>query len=289
MRVIFEDNIADDQVECWGISVPLLKKSLFGKTREERYERVRSIVLEAIETFSDYIQGDIRVSLASAWTRYYVFRIEADRTYALNVIAPNSELESFRKIVDAVSQLIEAFPHNVAKPLACTDEFMLQEWIDGLPLSEFRDGDIIKDVENAKRCIPMASYLLWKFNELGFVYYPWDDYEVALCDGRLVFLDVTRFVRRRLRPEEFFDFYFGAPFTPPEIVKPSDDPAHRLYWRGVSEKDYFGTSRREYVELFLAGVAAACENYETFLRVCDADAEKIWKIGEKLKDEIQWG
>ncbi|MET1125062.1 MAG: hypothetical protein ABWW66_07400 [Archaeoglobaceae archaeon] len=257
MRVTFDENIANDYVECWGITVHLLKSTLFARTREERFRILSEKIRRALEEFSDFISGDVRVSLASAWVRYYVFRVEADGTYALLVLSPDSPVGSFKKCIESLGNLLERFAANVAKPLAFSDEFMLQEWVNAKPLSEFRDGDVLVDVENARKCIELAGYLLWKLNEEGYVYHPWDDYELAYDGEKLIFLDVTRFVRKTLSPAEFFDFYFGAPFTPPEIIKPSDDPAHRLYYRGVSEKDYFGTSREEYVELFLKGVRRA--------------------------------
>ncbi len=296
MKVKFDENIAEDQVECWGISVPLLKDTLFASSREERRRIVEKKVLEAVNVFLPTIESfcgkvdEITVSLASAWTRYYVFKLDvsADETatFALNVLAPNSPLKSFKDVVENVKEVVRKFPQNVAKPLTATNEYMLQEWVTGKPLSDFRDGDILRDVENARKCIPMVAELLYRLNCEGYVYYPWDDYEVMLSDT-IVLLDITRFVRRRLRHEEFFDFYFGAPFTPPEIIKPSSNPAHRLYWRGVSEKDYFGTSREEYIRLFLLGVAKVCKSYEEFLKVCtnlDVEPEEIWQSAFEAKN-----
>ncbi len=297
MRLKFDASIAKDQVECWSISVPLLKSTLFAEDRVERERIIRNKIREAIDVFSHILEtlcgrvAEIHVYLASAWTRYYVFRLdvvgEHQRSLALNVLSPDSPLDSFDRVASIIDEVCKLFPDNVAKPLDISDEFMLQEWVNGIPLSEFRDGDILVDVERAEDCILLTSELLYRMNKAGYVYSPWDDYEVMLGEAGIIFLDVTRFVKKRLKAEDFFDFYFGAPFTPPEIIKPSDNPAHRLYWRGVSEKDYFGTSRNRYIELFLEGVARACDSFEEFCRVCSGysvEPGKIWDAA-RLKTE----
>ena len=93
-------------------------------------------------------------------------------------------------------------------------------------------------------------------NKLGYVYHPWEDYEAMLKGNDIVLLDITRLIKKRLSEEDFVDFYFGVPFCSPEIIKPKrrDDPAIRLYWRGISERDYFGTDRSNYLKLFLEGI-----------------------------------
>ncbi len=289
MKLIFDDNIADDQVECWGISVPLLKFTLFSEDRDERFriisDKITNAILEFEGVFKSLNPEKISVSLASAWTRYYVFLVEVDgktsKKFALHVLSPDSSIKSFVDVVENIRDVLSTFPENIAKPIAYSREFMLQEWVEGVPLSEFRDGDILRNVDDAKKCIPIVSEILYKLNELGYVYYPWDDYELIFNGETIIFLDITRFVRKKLKPSEFFDFYFGAPFTPPEIIKPSKNPAHRLYWRGVSEKDYFGTSREEYIKLFLAGVAKVCKSFEEFIEICNNytnDAEIIWNM-----------
>ena len=189
--------------------------------------------------------------------------------YALNLISPNSDLKSFKLVARNLSEILRRFPDNIAKPVVLGDEFMLQEWIDGTPLSEFRDGDIMRNIEEAKKCISPVAEFLFTIAKLGYVYYPWDDYELVIKNGKPVFLDVTRFERRKLKPEDFFEFYFGVPFTPPEVIKPSDNPAHRLYWRGVREEDYFGARRDEYISLFLNGVLSACESSEECMKVIE--------------------
>ncbi len=289
MKLIFDENIADDQVECWGISVPLLKSTLFSEDRNERFriisEKIERAISEFDEIFKPINPERIYVSLASAWTRYYVFLVKAvgkiSKKFALHVLSPDSTIRSFDDVVKNIQDVITTFPSNIAKPIAYSKEFMLQEWVDGTPLSEFRDGDILRDVEDAKKCIPLVSEILYKLNELGYVYYPWDDYELIFNGATIIFLDLTRFVKKRLSPSKFFDFYFGVPFTPPEIIKPSKNPAHRLYWRGVSEKDYFGTSKEEYIKLFLSGIAKVCKSFEEFTEICNGyidDAESTWRL-----------
>uniref|UniRef100_A0A7C4WEC1 Uncharacterized protein n=1 Tax=Geoglobus ahangari TaxID=113653 RepID=A0A7C4WEC1_9EURY len=291
MKVKFDDNIGTDTIECWGITVHLLKSILFGKTKEERKKRIKEIISEKlleiipkIEEKYGYIE-EVHVSLASAWTRYYVFRLECfgenKNVFALNLLSPNSHLKSFKNFEETIKDILKKFPDNIAKPLYISDDIMLQEWVEGKLLSDFKDGDILIDEEEAKRCIPLTSSFLYELKKEGYVYTPWDDYEVVLRDNKIILLDLTRFVKRDLKEEEFFEFYYGVPFTPPEIIKPHpENPAHRLYWRGVSDKDYFGTDRKEYRRLFLLGVARECESFEEFKRVCGnviKDAEKLWR------------
>ncbi len=285
-KLVFDENIGDDSVTCWGVSVPILKSSLFGRTREEREEAIKRKILEIVsrDEMSFLLNAKfVRISLASAWVRYYVFRVEAHfdnsiERFALNVIAPGSPLKSFKSVVSEIERIINTFPDNLAKPIIVGEDFMLQEWVDGKPLSEFRDGDIMRDVEEARKCISPVARFLYRLKKMGFVYHPWDDYEVVVRNGEPVFLDVTRFERRELDAEDFLDFYYGAPFTPPEVIKPSDNPAHRLYWRGVRDEDYFGAERDEYLRLFLEGVAEACESRDEFEKVVSG----IEKIGIPL-------
>jgi hypothetical protein len=184
-------------------------------------------------------------------------------------LSPGSDLKSFKSVIENLSEILKLFPENIATPLVVGDEFMLQEWVDGTPLSEFRDGDIMRNLEEAKKCISPVVEFLFRLAKLGYVYNPWDDYELVFRNGVPVFLDITRFERKKLELEEFFEFYFGVPFTPPEVIKPSDNPAHRLYWRGVREEDYFGAKRDEYITLFLKGVSIACKSYDEYRRVLD--------------------
>ena len=281
MRVIFEDNIGNEAIECWGITIHLPKDILFGESREERKKVISELIYEKLESIIPKI-GDfkeIKVSLASAWTGYYVFKIECVEekvNFALNVLSPKSPLKSFKRFREIITDICKKFPENVAKPLFISDDVMLQEWVEGKLLSDFKRGDILIDEGNAKKCIPLTSSFLYKLKKAGYVYTPWDDYEVVLKDNNIVMLDLTRFKRENLPDEEFFDFYYGAPFTPPEVIKPHpENPAHRLYWRGVSDKDYFGTDRKEYVRLFLTGVAKECESFEEFKRVCDPVVKRM--------------
>ncbi|WP_456468915.1 hypothetical protein [Archaeoglobus sp.] len=288
LRVSFDGNIAEDHVICWGITVALLKKSLFGKTAEERKRVIRKKVSQAIEELgiADIAgSNEFRVSMLSAWVRYYVFKLETDgRSYVLNILSPNSPIKSFRKILDPLKGLFEKYSKNIARPLAYTDEFMLQEWIDGVPLSEFRDGDIMKSDPDTVRMIEKSIFrtakLLYQLWKDGYIYTPWEDYEVMYRNGDIILLDVTRFSKRA--DGKFFDYYYGAPFTPPDVIKPSDNPVHRLYYRGVSEKDYFGVDRKKYLKLFLMGIASECKSFEEFSRICppELNAESIWTISD---------
>jgi len=291
MRVKFDGNIGTDTIECWGITIHLLKSILFGKTEEERRKRIKEILSEKLEEILPKIEKtcghieEVRISLASAWTRYYVFRLDCfgdeKNVFALNLLSPNSPLKSFKNFERTIRDILKKFPENIAKPLYISDDVMLQEWVNGKLLSDFKDGDILIDEEGAKECIPITSAFLYRLKKEGYVYTPWDDYEVVLKNGRIILLDLTRFVRKELSEEEFFEFYYGAPFTPPEIIKPHpENPAHRLYWRGVSDKDYFGTDRKEYVRLFLLGVAKECDSFDEFRRVCGSrikDVEGLWR------------
>ncbi|RLI85610.1 MAG: hypothetical protein DRP01_05855 [Archaeoglobales archaeon] len=273
MRVKFEDNIASDTIECWGITVVIPRKHLFGSCREERRKVISKKICEKLDEVLPKIERDlgeifeIEVSLESAWIRYYVFRLRCFgdgivKDYALNLLSPNSPIKSFKDYERTIDDVVSKFPRNVAKPMVILDDTILQEWVDGIPLSDFKDGDVIVDEEGAKRCIPLTVSLLYKLKKAGYVYTPWEDYEVMLRGDDIVLLDLTRFKRMDLKDEDFFEFYFGVPFTSPDAVKPNPDPSYRLYWRGVSEKDYFGTSREEYVRLFLLGVERVCERDE---------------------------
>ncbi len=284
-RTIFDSSIADDQVICWGITVGLPKDSLFGATIEERKERIQEKILKAFEELDvPKIAGssEFRISMLSAWTRYYVFKIETGKgNYVLNVLSPNSTIGSFKSLLDPLQDLLKKYSQNFAKPLAYSDEFMLQEWVPGIPLSEFKDGDIMRRDDETLRiaeiCIFKTAKLLYRLWKDGYIYSPWEDYEAMYFDGDIVLLDITRLSKSR--KENFYDFYFGVPFTPPEVIKPKNlNPVYRLYFRGVSEIDYFGTSRKRYVELFLKGIASECGSFEEFREVCppDIDAGKIW-------------
>ncbi len=284
-RTIFDDSIADDQVICWGVTVGLPKNTLFGATVEERREKVREKILRAFEELDiPKIAGssEFRVSLLSAWTRYYVFKIETEkRSYVLNVLSPNSTIESFKSLLSPLQDLLRRYSQNFAMPLAYTDEFMLQEWVPGIPLSEFKDGDIMRrddeTLRMAETCIFKTAKLLYRLWKDGYIYSPWEDYEVMYFNEDVVLLDVTRLSKSR--GESFYEFYFGVPFLSPDVLR-SKDPVYRLYFRGVSEIDYFGTSRKRYVELFLKGVASECESFEEFRDVCpsDVDARKMWSF-----------
>ncbi len=277
----FDDNIADDQVICWGITVGLLRDSLFGSTREERRRRVQEKIFNAFEELDlPGITGSsrFRISLLSAWTRYYVFKIETEgKKYVLNVLSPNSTISSFRKVLDPLKNVFKKYSQNIARPLAYSDEFLLQEWIPGVPLSELKEGDMMmrdeKTLRTAETCIFKTAKLLYRLWKDGYVYTPWDDYEVMHYRDDVILLDLTRFSRKE--DDNFYDFYFGVPFTPPDVIK-QKNPAYRLYFRGVSEIDYFGTSRKRYVELFLKGIASECESLEEFMEVCPPDARKTW-------------
>ncbi len=294
MRVKFEDNVYSDTIECWGITVVIPRRHLFGRSKEERRKNIIKIINEKIEMILPTIERDlgeiceIDVSLESAWVRYYVFKIECFgekgiKRYALNILSPNSPIDSFKRFEKIANDLILNFPNNVAKPIYISDDTLLQEWIDGKPLSEFKDGDLIVDEEKAKKLIPMTTSLLYRFKKKNYVYTPWEDYEVMLKGNDLILLDLTRFKKTNLKDCDFFDFYFGVPFTQPYAIKGRDS----FYWRGVSEKDYFGTNRRDYIRLFLLGVAMECENFEEFRNVCkfvvdDETVEELWAQRRKL-------
>ncbi len=268
-RLKIDDSVTADHVICWGISVALLKKSLFGSTPEERREKIKEKILQAIEEFDLQRTGDeFRVSLLSAWVRYYVFRVESNtKTFVLNVLSPNSPVKSFREILDPLKNLFEKFRDEIAVPIAYTDEFMLQEWISGLPLSELRDGDIMKSDEKSRRIIEKSIYLtarlLYRLWKEGYVYSPWEDYEAMYRDGKIILLDVTRF-EKRPDNECFLQHYYGAPFCAPDVLKDTQNPVNRLYFRGTSERDYFGVERKKYEELFLKGLRDECRSEEEF-------------------------
>lgn len=284
MRISFDDNIAEDHVICWGITVAIPKKYLFGKTREERKEKIKKKIIQAIEELdvaSMAGSNEFRVTMLSAWVRYYVFKLDTDNcSYVLNILSPNSPVESFRKILDPLTDLFEKYSKNIAKPIVYTDNFMLQEWVKGIPISEFKDGDIMKSDEETVRKAEIAIFktakLLYRLWKDGYIYTPLEDYEVMYVNDDIVFLDITRFSKRNLPDRMFFDFYYGAPFTPPDIIKPSNVSLSRLYYRGVSEKDYFGVEREKYIKLFLKGVASECRSFDEFKLVCPNLAEKIW-------------
>jgi len=277
MKVIFDDSISNDTVIAWNTTVPLFKESLFNADKEKRKEIIKKKIIDILPLLIEKIEeeinseiNEVKVSLASAWVRYYVFKLEVndEHSFALNLLSPNSPVKSFKNHWEDAVKIYRRFPRNVAKPIAVGNEFLLQEWINGTPISEFREGDIMVDVENAKKCIPLVSRFLFELNKFGYVYHPWEDYEVMLRNGDIVLLDVTRFVKKRLNEEEFIDFYFGVPFCSPDIIKPKkDDPSVRLYWKGVSEKDYFGTSKKEYIKLFLEGIKSVATEDE-FKKIC---------------------
>jgi len=280
MKVIFDENIANDTVIAWNITIPLFKESLFSRDREERKKIIEGKIKDVLPYFIEEIEKEIEervdeiyISLESAWVRYYVFKLDVIASknryrFALNLLSPNSPIKSFKDHWKKALDVYEKLPRNIAKPIVVTDEFMLQEWVNGIPLSEFKEGDIIVDEESAKRCISPVLRLLFKLNKLGYVYHPWEDYEVMLRANDIVLLDVTRLIRKRLSEEEFVDFYFGVPFCSPEIVKPKRvDTSVRLYWRGISERDYFGTSKKEYIKLFLEGIKPVATE-EEFKKIC---------------------
>ncbi len=268
-RLKIDENVTADHVVCWGVSVALLKKSLFGSTPEERRRRIEEKISQAIEELSlKEMADEFSVSMLSAWVRYYVFRIDAaGKTFVLNVLSPNSPVRSFKDILDPLEGLFEKFKDDIAVPIAYTDEFMLQEWIDGIPLSELRDGDMMKNDEKSRKIIEGSIYLtarlLYRLWKEGYSYTPWEDYEAMYCDGRIVLLDVTRFERKPLN-ESFLQYYYGAPFCAPDVLKNPTNPVNRLYFRGTSERDYFGVERRRYEELFLKGVWDECDDEEEF-------------------------
>ncbi|MEM4524343.1 MAG: hypothetical protein QXF29_04480 [Archaeoglobaceae archaeon] len=268
MKVLFDENLADDYVICWGVTVRLPKYALFGNTREERRRNWERKLLEILKDLPiSFERASVR--LASAWVRYYVFELKLDnRKFALNVLSPNSILSSFKDI---------DFPDiGIAKPLLISEDYMLQEWVEGIPLSEFRDGFIMKNDERVRDCIKLTANLLYRLSKQGYVYKPWEDYEAVLRGKEIVLLDPTRFSREN--PENFFEFYYGAPFSSPDILK--NDERNRILWRGISERDYFGTSREEYEDLFLQGIAMASDDFEEFLRVSCIDEERarmIWR------------
>ncbi|MEM0203718.1 MAG: hypothetical protein QXO16_07270 [Archaeoglobaceae archaeon] len=270
MKVLFDDNIADDSLVCWGVTVRLPKYALFGATREERRKNWEKKLLEVLADLKFGFEN-VTVRLASAWVRYYVFEVLADRSrFALNVLSPNSPIRDFREI---------DFPkiENIAKPLAISQDYMLQEWVDGIPLSEFREGFSMKREDLARECIKLTAELLYKIFKLDYIYSPWEDYEAVYSDGKIVLLDLTRFVKRDIGREDFFPHYYGAPFSSPDILV--EDERNRIFWRGTSEKDYFGTSREEYEKLFLEGIASVCDDFEEFLAVSrleETRARALW-------------
>ena len=268
-RLKIDDSVTADHVICWGISVALLKKSLFGSTPEERRKRIEEKILQAIEELGlNKMAEEFRVSLLSAWVRYYVFRVETDsKTFVLNVLSPNSPVRSFKEILDPLQGLFEKFKEEIAVPVAYSEEFMVQEWIDGLPLSELRDGDIMKGDGESRKIIEKSIYLtarlLYRLWKEGYVYSPWEDYEAMYSNGRILLLDVTRF-EKRPEGESFLQHYYGAPFCAPDVLKDPTNPVNRLYFRGTSERDYFGVERERYEKLFLKGLWDECRSEEEF-------------------------
>ncbi|AAB88967.1 hypothetical protein [Archaeoglobus fulgidus] len=281
-RLRIDDSVTADHVVCWGVTVALLKKSLFGSTPEERKRRVEEKISQAVvELGLEGLSDEFRVSMLSAWVRYYVFRVDAgEKTFVLNVLSPNSPVKSFRDILDPLRGLFEKFRENIAVPVAYTDEFMLQEWINGLPLSELRDGDVMRSDEKSRRIIEESIYLtarlLYRLWKEGFVYSPWEDYEAMYCDGKIVLLDVTRFEKKPSN-ESFLQHYYGAPFCPPDVLKDPKSPVNRLYFRGTSERDYFGVEREKYEELFLKGIRDECGSEQEF-KILLGDCEAVERI-----------
>lgn len=274
MRVLFDDNIGDDSLICWGVTVRLPKYALFGNTKEERKRNWEKKILEILSDL-ELDSDTVRVRLASAWVRYYVFELIADgKKFALNVLSPNSPISDFRSV---------EFPEikNVAKPIVVSEDYMLQKWIEGLPLSELREGFSIKNEGLAKLCIRLTAELLYKIFKIGYLYTPWEDYEAVLCGYEIVLLDPTRFVRKNIGEEEFFQYYYGAPFSSPDIL--FENEINRIFWRGTSDKDYFGTDREKYEELFMEGVANACENFEEFLSISGLEERKARSLWNRKR------
>ena len=269
MKVHIDENIANDFVICWGLIVRLPKYALFGKTREERRRNLEEKIMEILKEIPFSFES-AKVSLASAWVRYYVFELELDgRKFALNILSPNSSIKSFKNL---------DFPDKgIARPVFLSEEFMLQEWIEGIPLSEFREGFILKQDERIEKCITLTAELLYELFKLGYIYEPWEDYEAVLREKEIVLLDLTRFSRRNLKRREFLKNYYGAPFFSPDLIV--NDERNRIFWRGTSERDYFGASREKYEELFLKGIARACDSFEEFLDVAQNEdkARSIWR------------
>jgi len=269
-RLRIDESVASDHVVCWGISVALLKTSLFGSTPEERKRRIEEKISQAVEELGlEKLADEFSISMLSAWVRYYVFRIDAaGKTFVLNVLSPNSPVRSFKEVLDPLKTLFEKFKENIAVPLAYTDEFMLQEWINGTPLSELRDGDVMKNDDESKKIIEESIYqtarLLYRLWREGYSYSPWEDYEAMYCKGKIVLLDVTRFERRPSN-WSFVQYYYGAPFCPPDVLRDPTNPVNRLYFRGTGERDYFGVERKRYEELFLKGVMDECDCEDEFL------------------------
>ncbi|MFN3383439.1 MAG: hypothetical protein ACK401_00910 [Archaeoglobaceae archaeon] len=268
MKVLFDDSIGDDSLVCWGVTVRLPKYALFGVTREERKRNWEKKILEILAEF-DF--DEVSVKLASAWVRYYVFEVFADNEkFALNILSPNSPIKDFREI---------DFPkiENIAKPLVISQDYMLQEWVEGLPLSEFREGFSMKREDLARECIKSTAKLLYEIFKLGYLYNPWEDYEAVLSKGKILLLDLTRFIRRNIGKEDFLPYYYGAPFSSPDILV--EDERNRVFWRGTSEKDYFGVSKEEYEKLFLEGIASVCDNFDDFLAISklnEREAKTLW-------------
>jgi len=271
MKVEFDENIAEDFVICWGLTVRLPKYALFGSTREERRKTLEKKIREILKEIPlNFERAKIR--LASAWVRYYVFELDLDgRKFALNILSPNSSIKSFKKI---------EFPEkNVAKPIYLSDEFMLQEWIDGIPLSEFREGFIMKEDPKIGKCIKLTAKLLYELFKIGYIYNPWEDYEAVLRGDEIILLDLTRFERSKLGRRDFVKQYYGAPFFSPDLIV--ENERNRIFWRGTSDRDYFGVSREEYEELFLEGISLACNSFEEFLDVSQIDEERASSIWRK--------
>jgi len=270
-RLRVDENVAADHVICWGVTVALLKKSLFGSTPEERRKVVEQKVKDAIDKLQlSKLSDEFEVSLLSAWVRYYVFKLKAgDETFVLNILSPNSPIKSFRLILDPLKPLFEKFRKEIAVPIAYTDEFMLQEWIDGIPLSELREGSIMKrDRESVKiieESIYLTSKLLYRIWREGYAFSPWEDYEAIYKKDKIILLDVTRFSKKP-ENENFVQHYFGVPFCPPEVLKDTKNPVNRLYFRGVDESDYFGVKKSRYIELFLKGLREECRDDEEFIK-----------------------
>lgn len=271
MKVEFDESIAEDFVICWGLNVRLPKYALFGSTREERRKTLEKKIREILKEIPLSFER-AKVRLASAWVRYYVFELDLDgRKFALNILSPNSSIKSFKKI---------EFPEkNVAKPIYLSEEFMLQEWIDGIPLSEFREGFIMKEDPRIGKCIKLTAKLLYELFKIGYIYDPWEDYEAVLRGDEIILLDLTRFERSKLGRRDFVKKYYSAPFFSPDLMV--ENERNRIFWRGTSDRDYFGVSREEYEDLFLEGISLACNSFEEFLDVSQIDEEKAGSIWRK--------
>ncbi|AGK61560.1 hypothetical protein Asulf_01583 [Archaeoglobus sulfaticallidus PM70-1] len=137
--------------------------------------------------------ADIVIEHVSCWMQYHVFRLEVrdEKTIrvALNLLPSSQKEPLFKHYWKSAKKAWEA--GVVAEPLLLSKDgrLFIQEWVDGIPVSEIVGEEWIKKKEEIITSICNSILELYK---VGYAFHPLTDYEVMLKDGKAIFLDITR-------------------------------------------------------------------------------------------------